>query len=172
MEGERNHAECEHADAPHGKRNLLRIPGEDAHKHAARKLADKKHRRGEHKPHAEHPDIGTLDAVNLFGAVIEAEDGLRAACEAGKRHRDDLHAALHNRGAGDIGIAHFRPAVPLQHGIEHDEKDAVRGGDDKRGKTVKQHTAHDAPIVTAKGEAHMDFLSQQHTDDKHEPGRL
>ena len=87
--------------------------------------------------------LGAQHALDLARAVIEAEDGLRAAADAAQRHRYHEHKTLHDGGHSDEQIALPRAAIALQYGVHCDDHGIVHRDDGERRKAQKQYAADD-----------------------------
>ena len=103
------------------------------------------HNRAEQQAQPHNGFHGLADTVRVTRAVIKADDRLGPQGHTPMGHRNNQQITLHNGGAGHQRITQFRPAVPLEHGIEHNQQYAVRGDNEKRRQTERHHLPDDFP---------------------------
>lgn len=162
----------EYLNVAYRPRRHLRVLGKQAHKHRGQGVG---HHRHEHtEGHAQGHDglDGPLDALQVGRAVVEADHRLAAQGKAAHGHGDEEQIALHDGGAGHQGIPQLRPAVALEHSVQHDQQDAVRGDDEEGGQAEGQHPPHDAPGEAAPPQAYRHPFPPQGEEHKGAGGHL
>ena len=159
-------------DVAYRPRRHLRVLGKQAHKHRGQGVGHHRHEHTEgHAQGHDRPD-GPFDAFQVGRAVVEADHRLAAQGKAAHGHGDEEQVALHDGGAGHQGIPQLRPAVALEHSVQHDQQDAVRGDDEEGGQAEGQHPPHDAPGEAAPPQAHRHPLPPQGEEDEGAGGHL
>ena len=162
----------EYLNVAYRPRRHLRVLGKQAHKHRGQGVG---HHRHEHtEGHAQGHDglDGPLDALQVGRAVVEADHRLAAQGKAAHGHGDEEQIALHDGGAGHQGIPQLRPAVALEHSVQHDQQDAVRGDDEEGGQAEGQHPPHNVQFHATPPQAHRHPLPPQGEEHKGAGGHL
>ena len=172
LDGQGENHGGEHLNIAHRLLRQLRIAGEQAHKHRGQGVGEYHHPRAEGEAQAHNTLDGLFDALQVAGAVVEADHRLGAQGEAAHGHGDEEQVALHDGGAGDQGVPLLRAAVPLEHRVEHDEQDAVGGDDQEGGQAEGEHPPHDGPVRPAPPQGHRHGFAQQHGQHEGAGGHL
>ena len=116
------------------------LGGENADKQAGKRLRSKEHDNCEHKAQQHDILFRAHHAFSISRAVVIAQNGLRARCDAAERHGDDQHKALQNGRARDQHIT-VRSAVFAQHDVNRDQQHIIQRDDERR----RQADLHDTP---------------------------
>ncbi len=143
---------------------------ENGGKGTGKELRERPEQQGICKAHLQQqPERGT-DTVHIAGAVIIADDRLRALAEA--LHRQ--HGKLHDAGQDGHGPDRHVPAVFQQRGVEADGKHAFAGLHDKGGKAECQTRQYDGTfqLQIFQAELHDGFPAVQKQKDPDTGKRL
>ena len=126
------------------------------------------HHHQRHKAQAQEYNIthGPPDPVRTAGAVVEADDRLGPQGDAPQRHGDHQQIALHHRGTGHQGVPQAGTAVALEHRVQHDQQDTVRGDGEEGGQSEGQHPPYDPEIQSPPAQRHRHAPAPQGQQDK------
>ena len=134
---------------------------EQAGEQPSRQPCHAKHDRRKRQAPAKDVPLRAHHAIDLSRAVIETEDGLRAAADASQRHRHYEHEALNDGGHSDQKIALPRAAIALEHGVHGDDHGVVHRNDRKGRKAERQHAANDGGFQAGPLDANLRAPAQQ-----------
>lgn len=143
LEAERDDHQCENVDSPYTEIRLPGIFGEDTDEVFRYCSGYQEHDRGKGQTQQQYVLFCRFYPDNTFGSVIVAEDRLGPAGDPQHGTGDQHHIALNDSGACDQKIPFFRPAVSLQHRIQHDQDHTVCGQDQEGRNTQSQDPAED-----------------------------
>ena len=133
---------------------------------------NQKHHPGKTKAERKRPENRPPDPFRLIRSVIVADQRLRPSCDTQHRRSDQKHVALYNGSSRNQRIAVCFSSVALQHSVQRDQNDAVRGHDQKRGESDFNNSLCYVHLRLDKSQGYLHLLPSQRKKHKKAGGHL